>query len=84
MQASLRTRQSKETSEIVNDEGPSRFEQLWTIEQAAACLMLSKRTLYGWRCRKVGPPSYRIGNQIRYRPGEVRTWVDANALTPAG
>jgi predicted DNA-binding transcriptional regulator AlpA len=39
-------------------------------------------TLYGWRCRKkdYGPPSYRIGNKIRYRPEEVRAWVDEHAL----
>ena len=60
---------------------PSRFEQLWSIEQTAEYLALSTKTLYGWRCRKYGPPSYRLGNKVRYRPEEVRAWVDAqNAL----
>ena len=59
----------------------SRFEQLWSIDQTAECLALSTKTLYGWRCRKYGPPSYRLGNKVRYRPEEVRVWVDAqNAL----
>ena len=58
------------------DDLPSRFEQLWTIDQAADYLLMSKKTLYGWRCRSYGPPSYRLGNQIRYRPAEVRAWVD--------
>ena len=56
---------------------PSRFERLWSIEQAADYMALSAKTLYGWRCRKFGPPSYRLGNKVRYRPEEVRDWVDA-------
>jgi excisionase family DNA binding protein len=64
------------------EEVPSRFEQLWSIQQAADYLALSVDTLYGWRCRKkdYGPPSYRIGNKIRYRPEEVRAWVDEHML----
>jgi predicted DNA-binding transcriptional regulator AlpA len=63
---------------------PSRFEQLWTIEQASEYLLMSKQTLYGWRCRGYGPPSYRLGNQLRYRPDEVRAWVDQQALSGTG
>ena len=37
---------------------PSRFEQLWSIEDVAEYLAMSRATLYGWRCRKYGPPSY--------------------------
>ena len=58
---------------------PSRFEALWTIDETAKYLMLSKQTLYGWRCRRYGPPSYRLGNQLRYRPSEVQDWVDHQA-----
>jgi excisionase family DNA binding protein len=68
----------------MEQEIPSRFETLWTIDQVAEYLIMSKTTLYGWRGRKYGPPSYRLGNQIRYRPDEVRAWVDANALSSAG
>ena len=57
--------------EFVMNEVPSRFEQLWSIEQTAEYLALSTKTLYGWRCRKSGPPSYRLGNKVRYRPEEV-------------
>lgn len=49
--------------------------------KVAEYLALSTKTLYGWRCRKYGPPSYRLGNNVRYRPEELRAWVDAqNAL----
>ena len=45
--------------------------------RTAEYLALSTKTLYGWRCRKYGPPSCRLGNKVRYRPEEVRAWVDA-------
>lgn len=61
------------------DSLPSRFEPLWNVEEAAAYLGLSVETLYGWRCRKYGPPGYRLGNQLRYRPEEVAAWVTEQA-----
>lgn len=64
----------------MTEEIPSRFEPLWTIDEAAAYLLMSKQTLYGWRCRGYGPPSYRLGNQLRYRPSEVRAWIDEHVL----
>ena len=60
------------------DEVPSRFERLWTMDEVAEYLALSVQTLYGWRCRRYVPPSYRIGNKVRYRPDEVAAWVDQN------
>ena len=54
----------------------ARFEQLWSPDQVAQYLAATK-TLHGWRCRKYGPPSYRLGDKVRYRPEEVRAWVDA-------
>lgn len=59
---------------------PSRFEQLWGIERTAEYLAVKVSTLYGWRCRKYGPPSYRLGNVVRYRPEEVRAWVSAQEV----
>jgi len=40
----------------MTDDLPSRFERLWTIEQAADYLVMSKQTLYGWRCRGTARP----------------------------
>ncbi|WP_445256989.1 helix-turn-helix transcriptional regulator [Nocardioides aurantiacus] len=56
-------------------EVPSRFEALWTVEHVAEYLGLAIATLYGWRGRGYGPPGYRLGNKVRYRPEEVRAWV---------
>ena len=64
----------------MDNEVPSRFEQLWTIEEVATYLAMSPQTLYGWRYRKYGPPSYRLGNKVRYRPEEVGAWVDAQSM----
>lgn len=58
----------------------SRFEPLWSIEEAADYLGVAVKTLYQWRWQKTGPQSYRIGRFVRYRPDEVRAWVDDHAL----
>jgi hypothetical protein len=34
----------------MGQEVPSRFEQLWSIDQTAEYMALSTKTLYGWRC----------------------------------
>lgn len=56
---------------------PSRFESLWSVDEVSDYLGLAVATLYGWRCRGYGPPAYRLGNKVRYRPDEVRAWVEA-------
>ncbi len=62
--------------QVMEQEVPSKFEHLRTIEEVATYLAMSPQTLYGWRCKKYGPPSDRLGNKVRYRPDEVRAWVD--------
>jgi hypothetical protein len=49
---------SAQTDTSVMEGLPSRFEQLWSVDQVAD----------------------RLGNKIRYRPEEVRAWVDARVL----
>jgi excisionase family DNA binding protein len=33
------------------------------------------RTVYAWRQRGIGPPSYKVGNSVRYRRSEVDQWL---------
>jgi predicted DNA-binding transcriptional regulator AlpA len=59
---------------------PSRFEPLWSIAETADYLGVATKTLYAWRCHRTGPLSYRVGGLVKYRPNEVRAWVDQSAL----
>jgi excisionase family DNA binding protein len=49
---------------------------LWTCREAAAALGISERKL--WDLTNEGAiPCIRIGRAVRYDPGDIRTWIDA-------
>ncbi len=48
--------------------------------ELAARLNLSVRTLQAWRVKGGGPVFLRLGRAIRYRDGDVETWIGANSL----
>ena len=50
--------------------------KLLTPQDLADYLDVPIKTLYAWRYRKEGPPSYRIGRHLRYRPSDVEQWID--------
>ncbi|MFC4128939.1 helix-turn-helix transcriptional regulator [Nocardia rhizosphaerae] len=50
-------------------------DRLWTIDELAAYLQVSKPTIYDWRLSGYGPPASRIGRHLRWEPTVVRTWV---------
>lgn len=50
-------------------------EPLWSIEQVAEYLDIPVETLRFWRKNRGGPPSFRLGNHVRYRPEAVRAFV---------
>lgn len=52
------------------------MEKLLTPQDLADYLDVPIKTLYAWRYRKEGPPSYRIGRHLRYRPSDVEQWID--------
>jgi excisionase family DNA binding protein len=45
-------------------------------DELATFLGIPLRTIYRWRSRHEGPPSYRVGRHIRYRLEEVEHWLD--------
>ncbi|MEU5682440.1 helix-turn-helix transcriptional regulator [Streptomyces venezuelae] len=47
------------------------------VREAAAYLGLSPRTLYVWRHRRQGPPSFRLGarGRVTYRLDALDTWI---------
>jgi excisionase family DNA binding protein len=55
------------------------IEPLWTAEDVAKFLGVPVATLYQWRYRRTGPRAYRVGRHLRYRPAEVRAWLDKRA-----
>lgn len=59
---------------------PSRFENLWSVAEVSAYPGIAVKTLYQWRCHGEGPRGYRVGGYLRYRPDEVRAWVDAQVF----
>lgn len=55
-------------------------ERLWTIEDVAEYLGIPVNTLYYWRTKKKGPMAKRMGKYIRYRPEDVRAWVNEQEM----
>ena len=59
------------------------MESLWDERRAAAHLSVSPRCLQSWRLRAEGPPFLKLGSgrraRVRYRPADVRAWVDGHS-----
>jgi hypothetical protein len=55
---------------------------LMTPDQVADLLMVSPRTLAGWRLRGQGPKFVRLGNKgremIRYRSSVILSWIESH------
>ncbi|MFI6288262.1 helix-turn-helix transcriptional regulator [Streptomyces sp. NPDC051018] len=51
-----------------------------SLPQAASYLGLSPNTLYVWRHRRQGPPSFRMGRRVMYRITALDEWVRAQEL----
>lgn len=48
-------------------------------EALAELLGIPIRTIYSWRSRGLGPPSYRIGKHVRFRLDDVDEWLEERA-----
>ncbi|KUN70197.1 DNA-binding protein [Streptomyces canus] len=44
-------------------------------DDVAEIFDVPKETLYQWRKKRVGPPSFRIGKHVRYDPADVLAYV---------
>ncbi len=51
-------------------------DPLWTVEDVSNYLGVPVGTLYQWRSKGYGPAGRRMGRYVRYRPEDVRSWVD--------
>ncbi|MGW7056264.1 helix-turn-helix transcriptional regulator [Streptomyces sp. NPDC054887] len=46
-----------------------------TLPKAAVYLGISPNTLYVWRHRRQGPPSFQMGRRVMYRISALDEWV---------
>ncbi|MGW1540183.1 helix-turn-helix transcriptional regulator [Streptomyces sp. NPDC002309] len=51
------------------------------LNKAAEYLGISPNTLYVWRHRRQGPPSFRMGRRVMYRISALNEWVIAQERT---
>lgn len=51
-------------------------ESLWSIGVLAEYLDVPEWTIRKWRAQGTGPPGLRVGRHVRYRPADVRRWLD--------
>lgn len=59
------------------DDGVRHMEKLLTLEEVADYLRLSNDTVY--RMANTGTiPASKVGNQWRFRRGDVDAWLEAN------
>lgn len=53
-------------------------EPLWTVRDVARFLGVPAATIYTWRYQGHGPPGFRVGKHLRFRPSEVEAWLEAH------
>ncbi len=56
--------------------------EFWDTQQVAIFLGVATGTLRYWHWEGTGPPSYKLGRHRKYRPIEVRAWVNSCRADP--
>lgn len=54
---------------------PTHEAAFLNLPKAAEYLGISPNTLYVWRHRRQGPPSFRMGQRVMYRISALNGWV---------
>lgn len=54
--------------------------QLLTTKQVSRIYGIPKATLEFWRWGKRGPTYVKMGRSVRYKVGEVESWLEANTV----
>ncbi|MBR7918266.1 helix-turn-helix domain-containing protein [Burkholderia vietnamiensis] len=59
------------------------MEKLLTVDDLAALLNIQKRSVYVARYTRGNlPPAIKIGGLLRFRPGDVETWLANQPASP--
>jgi len=64
------------------NETETQTSRLWTPQECADYLGISRRTLANWRCDRKAPPARNVNGNPRYRRHEVDAWVDQQNARP--
>lgn len=59
---------------------PNVLDGLMPKERFQEMLDISARTEANYRTLRKGPPFYKIGNRIYYKPDEVMAWVEQQRI----
>ena len=57
------------------------MEKLLNIEEAAALLNISVKTIYGLTCAKK-VPYIKIGARVLFDPDEIKAWIESQKVKP--
>lgn len=56
--------------------------ELLTETEAAEILRVKPKTLQCWRFEKTGPVYLKIGRLVKYRPSDLRIWLEKQKVEP--
>ncbi len=62
---------------------PAPNDRLLSTKEVAAILGVTDRCLEAKRLAGRGPRHYKLDHLVRYRPADVRRWIESNARNPA-
>lgn len=57
---------------------PRTPRSLWGVRELARYLGVPAATIYTWRYRGEGPPGFRVGKHLRFKPSEIEAWLEAH------
>ena len=60
------------------------LEPLLGTADVARLLGVPVKTVLTWRHKGIGPQGFRVGKHVRYRPEDVRRWLDSLAGSERG
>ena len=62
---------------VAHDERTEPFAPLLTPEEVAGVLRIPVATLHKWSYEGSGPALVKVGRHLRYRPGDLEAWIEA-------
>jgi excisionase family DNA binding protein len=51
------------------------LNRMLSVQDLADYLDVPVATIYAWRCRRQGPPGFRVGRHLRFRWSDVEQWI---------